>query len=199
MLLVCIAGVCVSTNVAVSGLSYSVIPDPDRQQANTLRGCSSAFGRIKAAIILSIHGTALLCLQAFVSALLLLSLVSATASSLTLTAYSPQHPKRVFLQHLTRNTATGPQTVYAAASSDATDVNIALKELHLNELASHGHDWLVNYHPISLQSFVNVCQTWAPSPAVFRDAVDVSIALKRVAADGAGAVCEYIAKVLVFV
>lgn len=82
-------------------------------------------------------------LQAAVSTLMLISLMSATLSSLTLSTYSHKHPKRVFLQHLTRDSPTGSQSVYAAGSSDATDITIALKQLQLTELESHGNEWLV--------------------------------------------------------
>lgn len=87
----------------------------------------------------------MLMLQAVLSHLMLLSLVSAIVASLTLNTYSPKHPKRVFLQHLTRDTADGQQIVYAAASSDATDVNVALKGMQLAEVDSFGNEWLVSY------------------------------------------------------
>lgn len=63
---------------------------------------------------------------------------------MTLDTYTPQHPKRVFLQHLTRDNAAGRQTVYAVASSDATDVSIALKGMQLTELDSLSNEWLVS-------------------------------------------------------
>ena len=86
---------------------------------------------------------------------MLISLMSATMSSLTLSTYSPKHPKRVFLQHLTRDSPMGSQTVYAAGSSDATDINIALGQLQLTELESHGIEWLVR--PCCCMCFCAVC------------------------------------------
>ena len=86
----------------------------------------------------------LVAMQRLLLGLLLVSVVSATVSTMTLNTYNPHHLKRVFLQHLIRDGPSGQQNLYAAASSDATDVSIAVKHLNLTLAESDGKDWLVS-------------------------------------------------------
>jgi len=77
-------------------------------------------------------------------ALLLISVISAVAASLTLDTYTPQTPKRLFLQHMIRVASNGEQEpLYAAASSDATPVDVALKGINLTPAQQDGREWLV--------------------------------------------------------
>ncbi len=77
-------------------------------------------------------------------ALLLISVISAVAASLTLDTYTPQTPKRLFLQHMIRVAANGEQeSLYAAASSDATPVDVVLKGINLTPAQQDGREWLV--------------------------------------------------------
>lgn len=77
-------------------------------------------------------------------ALLFISVISAVAASLTLDTYTPQTPKRLFLQHMIRVAANGEQeSLYAAASSDATPVDVVLKGMNLTSAQQDGREWLV--------------------------------------------------------
>ena len=90
-------------------------------------------------------------LQWIIRALMLISVISAVAASLTLDTYTPQTPKRLFLQHMIRVAANGEQeSVYAAASSDATPVDVVLKGMNLTPAQQDGREWLVR---------IFVCQT----------------------------------------
>ena len=94
-------------------------------------------------------------LQLVVHGLLLLSVLSASVASLTSPTYTPQTPKRLFLQHITRGDPTGGGqgvSMYAAASSDATPVDVVLKGMNLTEMASDGQEWLVRGHVVCLPS-----------------------------------------------
>lgn len=90
-------------------------------------------------------------LQWIIRALMLISVISAVAASLTLDTYTPQTPKRLFLQHMIRLAANGEQeSLYAAASSDATPVDVVLKGMNLTPAQQDGREWLVR---------IFVCQT----------------------------------------
>ncbi|KAL0027903.1 hypothetical protein WJX79_001663 [Trebouxia sp. C0005] len=79
-------------------------------------------------------------------ALLFISVISAVAASLTLDTYTPQTPKRLFLQHMIRVAANGEQeSLYAAASSDATPVDVVLKGMNLTSAQQDGREWLAMY------------------------------------------------------
>lgn len=81
-----------------------------------------------------------------IRALMLISVISAVAASLTLDTYTPQTPKRLFLQHMIRVAANGEQeSVYAAASSDATPVDVVLKGMNLTPAQQDGREWLAMY------------------------------------------------------
>jgi hypothetical protein len=83
-------------------------------------------------------------LQWTMRALLLISVISAVAASLTLDTYTPQTPKRLFLQHMIRVANNGEQELlYAAASSDATPVDVVLKGMNLTPAQQDGREWLV--------------------------------------------------------
>ena len=75
---------------------------------------------------------------------MLISVISAVAASLTLDTYTPQTPKRLFLQHMIRVAPNGEQeALYAAASSDATPVDVVLKGMNLTPAQQDGQEWLV--------------------------------------------------------
>ncbi len=75
---------------------------------------------------------------------MLISVISAVAASLTLDTYTPQTPKRLFLQHMIRVAPNGEQeALYAAASSDATPVDVVLKGMNLTPAQQDGREWLV--------------------------------------------------------
>jgi hypothetical protein len=83
-------------------------------------------------------------LQWTMRTLLLISVISAVAASLTLDTYTPQTPKRLFLQHMIRVASNGEQKpLYAAASSDATPVDVVLKGINLTLAQQDGQEWLV--------------------------------------------------------
>ena len=89
-------------------------------------------------------------LQWIMRALLLISVISAIAASLTLDIYTPQTPKRLFLQHMIRVAANGEQeSLYAAASSDATPVDVVLKGMNLTPAQQDGREWLVRIFVLS--------------------------------------------------
>lgn len=91
--------------------------------------------------------------------LLLVSIVSAITASLTLDTYTPHTPKRLFLQHITRVSHTGEQSsVYAAASSDATPIDVVLNGMNLTAEEADGREWLV-----SSVSFICLVETSALS------------------------------------
>ena len=73
------------------------------------------------------------------------SVVSAITASLRLDSYTPDAPKRLFLQHLIRVSSDGEQVpLYAAASSDATPVDVVLKGMNLTPAQPDGREWLVS-------------------------------------------------------
>lgn len=83
-------------------------------------------------------------LQWTMRALLLISVISAVAASLTLDTYTPHTPKRLFLQHMIRVANNGEQeSLYAAASSDATPVDVVLKAMSMTPAQQDGREWLV--------------------------------------------------------
>ena len=83
-------------------------------------------------------------LQWTMRVLLLISVISAVTASLTLDTYTPQTPKRLFLQHMIRVASNGEQeSLYAAASSDATPVDVVLKGMNLTPAQQDGQEWLV--------------------------------------------------------
>ena len=78
--------------------------------------------------------------------LLLISVISAVAASLTLDTYTPQTPKRLLI----RVASNGEQKpLYAAASSDATPVDVVLKGINLTLAQQDGQEWLVQIHVLS--------------------------------------------------
>ena len=84
-------------------------------------------------------------LQWVIRALMLVSVVSAITTSLSLKSYTPETPKRLFLQHLIRVSSDGEQVpLYAAASSDATPVDVVLKGMNLTPAWPDGREWLVS-------------------------------------------------------
>ena len=77
--------------------------------------------------------------------LMLLSAVSAIAASLSLDTYTARTPKRLFIQHIIRDSNTEqPYWVYAAASSDATPIDVALTGMNLTSAEMNGREWLVS-------------------------------------------------------
>jgi len=88
--------------------------------------------------------------------LMLISVISAVAASLTLDTYTPHTPKRLFLQHMIRVANNGEQEpLYAAASSDATPVDVVLKGMNLTPAQQDGREWLVRILVLSA-GFLNV-------------------------------------------
>lgn len=76
---------------------------------------------------------------------MLLSAVSAIAASLSLDTYTARTPKRLFIQHIIRDSNTEqPYWVYAAASSDATPIDVALTGMNLTSAEVNGREWLVS-------------------------------------------------------
>ena len=76
---------------------------------------------------------------------MLLSVVSAVAASFSLDTYTARTPKRLFIQHIIRDTNTEqPYSVYAAASSDATPIDVALTGMNLTSAELNGREWLVS-------------------------------------------------------
>ena len=76
---------------------------------------------------------------------MLVSAVSAIAASLSLDTYTARAPKRLFIQHIIRDTNTEqPYSVYAAASSDATPIDVALTGMNLTSAEMDGREWLVS-------------------------------------------------------
>ena len=85
-------------------------------------------------------------MQTALRALVLVSAVSAILASVTLDTYTAQTPKRLFIQHIIRDSNTAePTSVYAAASSDATPISVALTEMNLTAAEMHGREWLVSH------------------------------------------------------
>ena len=83
--------------------------------------------------------------QRVIRGLILVSVVSAITASLSLKSYTPETPKRLFLQHLIRVSNDGGQVpLYAAASSDATPVDVVLKGMNLTDAQRDGREWLVS-------------------------------------------------------
>ena len=77
---------------------------------------------------------------------MLLSVVSAVAASFSLDTYTARTPKRLFIQHIIRDTNTEqPYSVYAAASSDATPIDVALTGMNLTSAELNGREWLVSF------------------------------------------------------
>ena len=84
-------------------------------------------------------------LQLVLRALMLVSAVSAIAASLSLDTYTARTPKRLFIQHIIRDANTEqPCFVYAAASSDATPIDVALTGMNLTSADLNGREWLVS-------------------------------------------------------
>ena len=84
-------------------------------------------------------------LQMTLWGLMLLSAVSAIAASLSLDTYTARTPKRLFIQHIIRESNTEqPYWVYAAASSDATPIDVALTGMNLTSAEMNGREWLVS-------------------------------------------------------
>lgn len=90
---------------------------------------------------------------------MLLSAVSAIAASLSLDTYTARAPKRLFLQHIIRDANTEqPHSVYAAASSDATPIDVALTGMNLTSAEMNGREWLVSIFAAVAPACVNVQQ-----------------------------------------
>lgn len=84
-------------------------------------------------------------LQLFSRGLMLVSAASAIAASLSLETYTAKTPKRLFIQHIIRASNTDqPYSVFAAASSDATPVDVVLTGLTLTPAEMNGREWLVS-------------------------------------------------------
>ena len=76
---------------------------------------------------------------------MLVSAVSAIAASLSLDTYTAETPKRLFIQHIIRGSNTDqPYSVFAAASSDATPVDVVLPGMNLTPAEMNGREWLVS-------------------------------------------------------
>ena len=76
---------------------------------------------------------------------MLFSAVSAIAASLSLDTYTTKTPKRLFIQHIIRDSNTDqPHSVFAAASSDATPVHVVLTGMNLTSAEMNGREWLVS-------------------------------------------------------
>lgn len=85
-------------------------------------------------------------LQLVLKTLMLVSAVSAIAASLSLDTYTARTPKRLFIQHIVRDSNTEqPYSVYAAASSDATPIDVALTGMNLTSAEMNGREWLVGH------------------------------------------------------
>ena len=84
--------------------------------------------------------------QVFVKAMMLFSAAAAILASLRLDSYTAETPKRLFIQHMIRDSNTDmPYAVFAAASSDATPIGVALTGMNLTEAEMNGREWLVSF------------------------------------------------------
>lgn len=77
--------------------------------------------------------------------LMVLSIASAVVASLSRDTYTARTPKRLFLQHIVRGSEAGAQTaVFAAASSDATPIDVVLEGMDLQPAEADGQEWRVS-------------------------------------------------------
>ena len=88
-------------------------------------------------------------------ALIFLSIASAVVASITLDTYTAESPKRLFLQHVIRgNDSSNQSAVYAAASSDATPIDVVLQNMSWHTAESNGQEWLVSQTASFIASIV---------------------------------------------
>ena len=100
------------------------------------------------------HLYTFLSLQWVCRALMFLSIASAIVASITLDTYTAETPKRLFLQHIIRGGDGSSQSaVYAAASSDATPIDVVLQNMDLDPAESNGQEWLVSQAACIAASF----------------------------------------------
>ena len=84
-------------------------------------------------------------LQLVLKGLTMVSAVSAIAASLSLDTYTARTPKSLFIQNIIMDSNTEqPYSVYAAASSDATPIDVALTGMNLTSAEMNGREWLVS-------------------------------------------------------
>ncbi|KAL3158059.1 hypothetical protein ABBQ32_011669 [Trebouxia sp. C0010 RCD-2024] len=103
----------------------------------------------------------------FSRGLMLVSAASAIAASLSLETYTAKTPKRLFIQHIIRASNTDqPYSVFAAASSDATPVDVVLTGLTLTPAEMNGREWLPMY-PMHDMIRGKVFQAPPPDPNLF--------------------------------